>query len=218
MGARTALLTGSAALLKVSCGSDDLVWLAPFIARETSRVGKLWVSLLYSVSVAALVAIAAALGAFAQSLHGKNADILKWWLKCIAGGLLVLYSVYMAYDEGWMKPCGLQGSEDSDDGDDKEEALLETEPSSGRSKKSGGNIVIVALLGSLDDFTVYLIIAGSGIYTWYELILGTVLGCFALAGVVLFLTESESLSHVLSNIPAWLILLALGVIVLADLF
>ena len=26
----------------------------------------------------------------------------------------------MAYDEGWMKPCGLQGSEDSDDGDDKE--------------------------------------------------------------------------------------------------
>ena len=28
---------------QVSCGSDDLVWLAPFIAREKSRIGKLWV-------------------------------------------------------------------------------------------------------------------------------------------------------------------------------
>ena len=27
---------------QVSCGSDDLVWLAPFIAREKSRVAKLW--------------------------------------------------------------------------------------------------------------------------------------------------------------------------------
>ncbi|CAK9053902.1 ANK_REP_REGION domain-containing protein, partial [Durusdinium trenchii] len=57
----------------------------------------------------------------------------------------------------------------------------------------------------------------SGIYTWYELILGTFLGCIVLASIVLFLTESASLSHILASIPAWLILLILGLVVLADL-
>eukprot|EP00439_Symbiodinium_sp_Y106_P022377 s3993_g2.t1 len=59
--------------------------------------------------------------------------------------------------------------------------------------------------------------AGSGIYTWYELILGTMLGCLILASIVLFLTESASLSHILESIPAWAILLALGVVVLSGL-
>eukprot|EP00435_Cladocopium_sp_Y103_P011341 s25_g2.t4 len=182
--ARSALLTGAAALLKVSCGSDDLVWLAPFIAREKSRVAKLWVSFLYAVSVVFLVSIAAGAGYLTQ----------KWWLQRIAGSLLILYSLHMAYDE----------------------KLLEVESTpSGNVKRN--NIVVVALLGSLDDFTVYLIMAGSGIYTWYELILGTFLGCAVLASIVLLMTESSSLSHVLSSIPAWLILFALGIIVLADL-
>ena len=58
---------------------------------------------------------------------------------------------------------------------------------------------------------------GTGIYSWYELIFGTFLGCIVLASIVLLMTESASLSHVLSSIPAWLILFVLAIVVLADL-
>ncbi|CAL1151577.1 unnamed protein product [Cladocopium goreaui] len=92
----------------------------------------------------------------------------------------------MAYVDGWLAPCGLKG--DDDEKDDKDEALLEVESTpSGNVKRN--NIVVVALLGSLDDFTVYLIMAGSGIYTWYELILGTFLGCAVLASIVPWLSR-----------------------------
>ncbi|CAE7329984.1 unnamed protein product [Symbiodinium sp. CCMP2592] len=183
------------------------------------------VAFLYTLSVAFLVSIAAAAGLITNSMKGEKADLLKWWLKFIAGTLLIVYSVYMAYVDGWLKPCGLKGPDD-DEEDDKEEGLLQTDTSTDSQGKRS-NIVVVALLGrtvgtadmtSLDDFTVYLIMAGSGIYTWYELILGTMLGCLILASIVLFLTESAALSHILESIPAWAILLALGVVVLSGLF
>eukprot|EP00434_Breviolum_minutum_P011506 symbB.v1.2.010144.t1/scaffold660.1/size175713/1 len=98
----------------------------------------------------------------------------------------------MAYADGWLAPCGLKGNDDDDEKDDKDEALLDVESTpSGNAKRN--NIIVVALLGSLDDFTVYLIMAGTGIYTWYELILGTFLGCAVLASIVLLMTESASL-------------------------
>ena len=48
----------------------------------------------------------------------------------------------------------------------------------------GWAIVVVAMLGSLDDFTVYFALAASGRFTWYELCVGTVCGCAVLALVV----------------------------------
>ncbi|CAK0854278.1 unnamed protein product [Prorocentrum cordatum] len=52
-------MTAYAAFLKLTLGTDDLVWLAPFVARESTRAGKLRVTMLYSASVTVLVALAA---------------------------------------------------------------------------------------------------------------------------------------------------------------
>merc|ERR1712032_897167 len=114
-----------------------------------------------------------------------------------------------------MAACGLRGPEESDleDGDNAQQGssdlgsnlLGEDAPAKGANEQRRRSIVVVALLGSLDDFTVYLIMAGTGVYTWYELILGTMLGCLALASIVWFLTESATLSAALEKIPAWLI-------------
>ncbi|OLQ01197.1 hypothetical protein AK812_SmicGene16081 [Symbiodinium microadriaticum] len=142
---RFLVLIGAAAVLKVSCGSDDLVWLAPFIAREKTRLRKAWVAFLYTVSVAFLVSIAAAAGLITNSMKGEKADLMKWWLKFLAGSLLIVYSVYMAYVDGWLKPCGLKGPDDEEE-DDKEEGLLQTDASAD-SQGTRSNIVVVALLG-----------------------------------------------------------------------
>ncbi|CAE7888174.1 unnamed protein product [Symbiodinium microadriaticum] len=121
---RFLVLIGAAAVLKVSCGSDDLVWLAPFIAREKTRLRKAWVAFLYTVSVAFLVSIAAAAGLITNSMKGEKADLMKWWLKFLAGSLLIVYSVYMAYVDGWLKPCGLKGPDDEEEDDKRRRACF----------------------------------------------------------------------------------------------
>merc|ERR1712070_976032 len=83
-------------------------------------------------------------------------------------------------------------------------------------KKKGGNIVTVALLGSLDDFTVYVIMATSGVYTWYELVIGTFGGCLVLALIVAIFTESDTISSLLEKVPVWMILGCLGLYVLSS--
>eukprot|EP00756_Hemistasia_phaeocysticola_P051094 Hpha_TRINITY_DN26274_c0_g1::TRINITY_DN26274_c0_g1_i2::g.184825::m.184825 len=210
--ARICTLTGAAALLKLTLGSDDLVWLAPFVARETSRMGKLWVVVLYTASVGFLVAVATAVGIATNTAANSSAtESAQMWIKGIAGTLLVVYSLWMACQHN-------SGGADSECEEEEEAPLFDAEATPSKSpKRNSDSVVVVALLGSLDDFTVYLIMGGSGVYTWYELILGTLVGCIVLASLVALLTESAAIASILERIPAWMILMALGVWVLSDL-
>lgn len=244
-------ITAYAAFLKLTLGTDDLVWLAPFMAKEHTRAGKLKVIVLYGSSVTFLVGVAALIGAIFNTA-GDRVEQLKFWTKVAAGGLLLLYSLNMAKDDGWLTRCGLQGEES----DEEEEAgengpeqqaaeegavpaeadggtrslssgLLDKGPTerspatasttSSSSRKKNNNIVVVAMLGSLDDFTVYLVLATSGMFCWYELLVGTFTGCMVLAAIVALVTESEVVGKVLEKIPVWMVLGALAVYILGDI-
>ena len=209
-------MTGSAALLKMTAGTDDLVWLAPFLAHNRTTAGKLWTSFLYAASVTFLISIAAFLGIQMTAIASEAAAALKMWLSRVTGLLLCMYSAYMAYTEGWFTPCGWSGSKD-DVGYDEETALASLLPDADAGEETAqDNVIIVAMLGSLDDFVVYLVVAGSGMYTWHELVVGTMVGCLVLAAIVALLTENRTLSSMLEKLPAWLVLMVLGIYTLVS--
>ena len=83
--------TMTAAGLKIVCGSDDLVWLAPFFASESTPVGKLKVAGAYALSVSTLVLVAAVLGLIIHSVVagvGGHEKEINFWIEIAAAALL----------------------------------------------------------------------------------------------------------------------------------
>ena len=85
-------------------------------------------------------------------------------------------------------------------------------------RRAKPSIVVVAVLGSLDDFTVYFALAASGRFTWYELCVGTVCGCAVLALVVAALTGHARVAEAVQKIPVPLVLGVLAVLIAASAF
>jgi len=59
-----------------------------------------------------------------------------------------------------------------------------------------------------------MILATSGVFCWYELLVGTFAGCLVLALVVALFTESKAISAVLTKIPVWIVLAVLAAYIL----
>jgi hypothetical protein len=225
----------AAAALKVTCGSDDVVALAPFAAREKTTVGKIWMATLYVITVCFLVTLAAAIGLGTTAYVSGQAATLVSWIRKVAGVTLILYSFWLAYLVGPADPDIEEKAEASHNGSNhivamKAEAVPEAEA---RHKDSNSivdekaeavhnydNIIAVALWCSLDYFTAYLIVAVSGLYTWYELIIGTFFGCVVLASAALgFLPPClQGFRALVGQIPVWLVLMCLGVYVFLSAF
>ena len=86
-----------------------------------------------------------------------------------------------------------------------------------RAAKAQKDIVVVAFLGSLDDFMVYFALSLSGKITWLELFLGVTIGAAAIALVVGTLLEaSEALSDLVENVPVPLVLALVAVYIVAS--
>ncbi|KAH8062563.1 hypothetical protein JL722_3485 [Aureococcus anophagefferens] len=239
---------GVGILMKWMLGSDDLVWLAPFMARGQAR-HKCRMAFKYVVSVAFLTLVACGLGAIvtatATSGSGDAADEA---VGTIAGALLLaspstwratratercapeegggggggdeapsrieaalatsLKSASDAFDG--VADVALCGSGEAGDG----QALLK-DPD--RAAKAQKDIVVVAFLGSLDDFMVYFALSLSGKITWLELFLGVTIGAVAIALVVGTLLEaSEALSDLVENVPVPLVLALVAVYIVAS--
>lgn len=81
------------------------------------------------------------------------------------------------------------------------------------------NVIIVASLGSMDDFVVYLTIALSGIFEWYELVLGLWLGSTLISVLVgCLLAASETVASYVAMIPIPVVFLFLAVYIVVTAF
>mmetsp|Transcript_25629 Transcript_25629/g.83028 ORF Transcript_25629/g.83028 Transcript_25629/m.83028 type:complete len:547 (+) Transcript_25629:78-1718(+) len=95
---------GVSVVLKFMLGSDDLVWLAPFMARAKKVREKCVVGAKYTCSVLFLTLLACALAMLihAAARRGEsNDDRVDEIVATVAAGLLMTYAVYMAHDEGY---------------------------------------------------------------------------------------------------------------------
>lgn len=95
---------GAAVVLKLLCGGDDVVWLAPFLARE-SKWGKCVVAQKYLAVVAVLCSLAVGLAttvhfATHASAGGKEERVVDKAVACFAGALLLAYAAHLAVEEG----------------------------------------------------------------------------------------------------------------------
>jgi len=103
--------------------------------------------------------------------------------------------------------CGMN----SDSSSDVDPEVLEMEA------KKSKSIVIVAFLGSMDDFMVYFTLALSGTFGYLPLIIGTILGAILIALFVgTALEYSERLANCIAYIPVPLVLIFLAVFVVVD--
>lgn len=81
------------------------------------------------------------------------------------------------------------------------------------------NVIIVASLGSMDDFVVYLTIALSGIFEWYELVLGLWLGATLISVFVAsLLAVSGTFASYVALIPIPVVFLLLAVYIVVTAF
>lgn len=123
--------TGSAMVLKLLCGGDDAVWMAPFLARE-GRWGKCVVAQKYVAVVAVTCSIAVCLAMIvhvaAHSASPSKADTADKVVSCVAGFLLLAFSAHLAHEEGWFAwisdRCGAIRSPDGLSDGEKAEHLL----------------------------------------------------------------------------------------------
>jgi len=98
---------GFSVVLKFMLGSDDLVWLAPFMARADAAE-KWVVGAKYVMSVVFLTLLACALAVLVHTAahsNAKNDDLVDEVIATIAAVLLVAYAVYMAHEEGYLERC-----------------------------------------------------------------------------------------------------------------
>jgi len=270
---------GVSVVLKFMLGSDDLVWLAPFMARAKKVREKCVVGAKYTCSVLFLTLLACALAMLihAAARRGEsNDDRVDEIVATVAAGLLMTYAVYMAHDEGYFdgireQLCGprsvdavdaplvendhsleygtmkAEKHDDREDDDDelgplkravmksllevnecvdaacsccarttKEGDLEEDEDEEADDRaKADNSVVIVAFLGSMDDFMVYFTLALSSQLAWYELSIGITIGAILIAVVVATLLQSsERIAACVEKIPVPLILGGLAVFIL----
>ena len=95
---------GVGILMKFMLGSDDLVWLSPFMAKADLAT-KIKMGYKYVGTVFVLSTIAAVLAFSLQTASGSEEGTAEKVLGTLAGTLLLSYAAYMAHDEGYFERC-----------------------------------------------------------------------------------------------------------------
>lgn len=254
------LLTLISVGLKFTLGSDDVVWLSPFLAKVSLRK-KAVVVVKYVLSVAFLTLLACLCSFLVKLSSGSNSSGKETTtdkiISTCAGALLAMFSLHMAYEEDYFESCltMLQPEEEkregygaiNDEDDEEEEELgpvgkcVETSLLAGMAAtdsivdtccpcipkdeengqeddkkvpKSEKSIVIVAFLGSMDDFIVYFTLALSGHFAWFELSIGVTIGAILLGTLTAILLESSKvIADCVAYIPVPLVLFLLSVFI-----
>ena len=102
--------------LKFMLGSDDLIWLAPFMAKCGVRQ-KFKMAFKYVLSVmflSSLAVILATVLVFAAK-SGGGEEIAQKVIGTVAGAFLAFYSFYMAREEGYFHRCGGPSGDEEDE-------------------------------------------------------------------------------------------------------
>ena len=228
--ARHAIYIGAAVVLKLICGADDCVWLAPFLAKARGAAAKANVGAKYVCTVVLITCVAAGLALAIRRIAAPAERKADEGIGTAAGALLVLYALYTAREDGWF-PCWPPDEEDEEDEesmvadaltklssccdcvDDEEEPLLKT----AEERRSERDVLVVAFLGTMDDLVVYFSVAVSGKIPAVDLVIGTTVGAVALSLVVGGLLEfSERASACVQKVPIPVVLVALACYIIVD--
>lgn len=257
-------------VLKFMLGSDDLVWLSPFMARARSVQQKVDIGTKYVLSVLVLTLLACALAVLIHTAahRGQSDELVDEIIATVAAFLLFSYAMYMAKEEGYFASiCGGDAKdsaiavESEDDAAKKEAAeagdygaverpeeeaeelgpfkeaiksalvsMSDTfdaycscvdedtrELSKDLDDDEDQGVVIVAFLGSMDDFMVYFTLALSHELTWFELAVGVTIGGILIALIVgALLQSSERLANAVESVPVPFVLTGLAILILVS--
>ena len=229
--ARHAVYIGAAVVLKLICGADDCVWLAPFLAKAKGAAAKFKIGCKYVCTVVLITCVAAGLALGIRRIAAPAERRADEGIGTAAGVLLVLYALYVAREDGWF-PCCPPDEEDEEEEesmvadaltklsaccdcmDDEEEPLLQKTAEERRSER---DVLVVAFLGTMDDLVVYFSVAVSGKIPGVDLVIGTTVGAVALALCVGTLLEfSERASACVQKVPIPVVLVALACYIIVD--
>ena len=229
--ARHAVYIGAAVVLKLICGADDCVWLAPFLAKARGAAAKAKVGCKYVCTVVLITCVAAGLALGIRRIAAPAERKADEGIGTAAGILLILYALYTAREDGWF-PCCPPDEEDEEEEesmvadaltklsaccdcmDDEEEPLLQKTAEERRSER---DVLVVAFLGTMDDLVVYFSVAVSGKIPGVDLVIGTTVGAVALSLVVGSLLEfSERASACVQKVPIPVVLVALACYIIVD--
>lgn len=228
---------GAAISMKVTSSIDDIVWLAPFLTSNQSRVAKARNALIY-ISVCLVQTVFAMIIAYSGDTLVKKLTEGRegvWSsekiLTVAAGSMLSVYSVKLFHE--YFTEGDEDDSEKSSDGKTEEEqsvaltAVIEEGGGSPTSPEDAAlalkdaaeaarshTLFVIAFLGSLDDLTLFVpMLVGRG-FGLAQLVIG---GLTAASGIVLlcvFIGLCKPVADCLSKIPLGAIVITFATILL----
>jgi len=193
----SALVMATMTALSLSC--DDVVWFMAFMTGKNKRRN----AFVYLVMMEFNVVFASALQ-WLSVVVGKALDVgLSRWLQVASAVAISVYTVKLFFE--WRAEQAGQGQDEADD-----EA-----PSSGRSVR---DLAVIAFMGSLDNFAVFLSLLLSGTLTAPQLFGGVFFQSIIVVSICGGLGSVASVARFVDKIPLFMIIGALALWVDAALF
>lgn len=206
----------SAVAIKLTSSIDDVVWLAPFMAvsrRQQIKHAIIYVWVCFFQAVLALAISHAGetgLNALSTSNRGWSSDKI---LTIAAGGSLVLYGLYLAY-EFCLEGRRIDTEELRGFIHEKESqfsAIEEREKAYGAAWRarelSTQSLFIISFLGSLDDLTLFVPMLVGRAMSWVQLMIGTLFAATSIITVCIFLAMCKPVAAFFQRLPLYAITL-----------
>mmetsp|Transcript_66280 Transcript_66280/g.146802 ORF Transcript_66280/g.146802 Transcript_66280/m.146802 type:complete len:251 (+) Transcript_66280:189-941(+) len=233
----------SAFLIKISSSIDDVVWLAPFLTSNSSKLIITQNTIIYTsvclvqTLVATVIAYSGRAAVKFLTRGNKHAWSTEKLLTVVAGSLLAVYSIKLLYE--YIQECR--------EGDDEEKG--EASPESGRYKQvpsaeDGGvelinaaateidcpskpdnvldkadkekqqTLFVIAFIGSVDDLTLFVpMLVGKG-FDLVQLVLGAFIAASVIVTLCIFIGLCKPIADCLSKVPLCLIVIVFAVVLL----
>lgn len=225
----------SAVLLKITCSSDDLAWLTPFVIHRN------WYGLCYILAMEIVVVTACLLAFGGTTLLDQFTCEDCYWtsdriLALVSSICLTGFAIFLFWEQYYgdddeddeekdvpesvilENAGGAKGDGDNyemlvDDDDlkpDEKESLEEGDESSSK-KFTAMRVILVSLFGSFDDVVLQASILKGGDMTWYQLMIGIGLGATCVAATCIFISRLGPVARCVQKMPVWIVIGAFAV-------
>eukprot|EP00435_Cladocopium_sp_Y103_P053984 s85_g17.t1 len=230
---------GAAISIKVSSSIDDVVWLAPFLTNNVSKLSRINNTAIY-VSVCVVQTMLAMCIAYSGNKiveyitrNAKDAWSSEKILTVLAGSMLAIYSVKLLHEwwtENYAKVSPDTVDTDLEDGeltpmyrkpehgDSSNEIDIQSKAASQKESAQTQTLFVIAFIGSLDDLTLFVpMLVGKG-FDFAQLLIGALTAAGLIVTICLFVGLCQPVADCISRVPLFAIVVGFATLLLAKSF
>merc|ERR1712232_915666 len=214
-------LCATAVFSKLAASSDDVVWLMPFLCGSTRN--KIKHSIVYvgmfMLETCACTMVTQVLAMLVDLILPEEAAKKGWTLSHVmqaaSGSLLCMYAIKL-FVEQWNEDSD-EASQNEQEGTPETQDVESEEPThdSGDSVK---RLVVIGILGSLDDMCIQSSLIMAGTFQMWHMLLGVFIGCCIVVAVCWGASSCGFILRFVEKVPLWAIVAAMTLYTFLSVF